>query len=417
MALCLPAAFTQPRLGAETMLIRHDSLFSAPATARFYQVPLRKVACSSQPIVFGSLRQSYFTLHSDYNLPSGTGIVKQLTKRVPSSFICTLHSLSLHLKPVKERGIRVKAVHEEANASESEGQRSGVSKPTTSSSSENESSSSSQSYLPPSAQPTDIVTWGGQLPPTRRLVLGGLFGLSVILGGNFLGVSSLLLGINEEASRNLRADAVFPVGGFKRCIEAGQGFEFIYPARWVGDQRLLYRAVERAERERSLDLPGLRVERERARRRQVVEPLVAFGPPGSEGELNVSVVVAPLAAGFTLQKLGSPSEAGQRILDDIIAPKLSDKVAVLFSASSRGDSSAGEVVYYTVEYSVKGPTFYRHNLSVYAAVEDQLYTLNAQTPESSWEDVKDSFQTMADSFQVTGPEGTGGGNVLLPQSL
>ena len=72
----------------------------------------------------------------------------------------------------------------------------------------------------------------------------------------------------------------------------------MYPARWVGDQRLLYRAIERAERERSLDLPSLRIEQARNRRRAAVEPLVAYGPPGSEGELNVSVVVAPLAAGF-----------------------------------------------------------------------------------------------------------------------
>lgn len=71
----------------------------------------------------------------------------------------------------------------------------------------------------------------------------------------------------------------------------------MYPSNWVGDQRLVYRAVERAERERSLDLPPIQGERQRNQRRSS-DPIVAFGPPGTEGELNVSVVVAPVFPGF-----------------------------------------------------------------------------------------------------------------------
>lgn len=70
--------------------------------------------------------------------------------------------------------------------------------------------------------------------------------------------------------------------------------EFIYPADWLGDQRLLYRAVERAEQSRSLDLPAIR----RNGGRNRTEPIVAFGPAAGSGELNVSVVVAPIAPGF-----------------------------------------------------------------------------------------------------------------------
>lgn len=78
--------------------------------------------------------------------------------------------------------------------------------------------------------------------------------------------------------------------------DGGTSAEFVYPASWVGDQRLLYRAVERAERERFLDLPALQGN---ARpRKAVTEPIVAFGPPGSDGSLNVSVVVAPVYSGF-----------------------------------------------------------------------------------------------------------------------
>lgn len=56
---------------------------------------------------------------------------------------------------------------------------------------------------------------------------------------------------------------------------------------------MLYRAAGKAELERSLDLPPVN------RRRNVNEPIVAFGPPGSSGELNVSVVVSPVALDFS----------------------------------------------------------------------------------------------------------------------
>eukprot|EP00271_Cylindrocystis_brebissonii_P006473 TRINITY_DN19263_c0_g1_i1.p1 TRINITY_DN19263_c0_g1~~TRINITY_DN19263_c0_g1_i1.p1 ORF type:complete len:428 (-),score=52.03 TRINITY_DN19263_c0_g1_i1:198-1481(-) len=255
------------------------------------------------------------------------------------------------------------------------------------------------SRLPPSAQPTDIVVWGGTLPPTRRLVTGGLLAASIVLGGNLGGVTSLLLGLQEEWSRDVRADVLFPVKGFKRCVESSWGFEFIYPARWVGDQRLVYRAVERAERERTLDLPSLRIEQARARRRTTPDPVVAFGPPGSEGELNVSVVAAPVLEGFTLEKLGTPTVAAERILSTIIAPAGSNKEAILLSASSR--ERAG-VLYYTAEYTVQGSSFFRHNLSVYATMDDILFSFNAQSPESGWETAKDAFVTMGKSFAVTG---------------
>jgi len=70
--------------------------------------------------------------------------------------------------------------------------------------------------------------------------------------------------------------------------------EFIYPANWVGDQTLLYRAAKKREMERSLDPPPLNVRR----RSNINEPVVAFGPPGSTGELNVSVIVSPVAPDF-----------------------------------------------------------------------------------------------------------------------
>ena len=70
-------------------------------------------------------------------------------------------------------------------------------------------------------------------------------------------------------------------------------------------------------------------------RRQIAEPIAAFGPAGSTGELNISVIVAPIQEGFSLESLGSPEQAGQRILDTTIASKSSGVIANLVAASQR----------------------------------------------------------------------------------
>lgn len=72
--------------------------------------------------------------------------------------------------------------------------------------------------------------------------------------------------------------------------------EFVYPSNWVGDQTILYRAAGKAERSR--DLPSLSSSNGDRRGKNVNEPVVAFGPPGSNGELNVSVIVAKVPIDF-----------------------------------------------------------------------------------------------------------------------
>lgn len=62
---------------------------------------------------------------------------------------------------------------------------------------------------------------------------------------------------------------------------------------------MLYRAAEKLEYERSLDPPPLTDSTMDRRRRNVNEPVVAFGPPGSSGELNVSVIVSPVPLDFS----------------------------------------------------------------------------------------------------------------------
>jgi hypothetical protein len=153
-----------------------------------------------------------------------------------------------------------------------------------------------------------------------------------VLGGNLAGCTSFLLGLDGgKLAGDLKLDLLVPVRGFKRCVDPDSSFgglpgatcaalrcaacphtlhhpaspraqrglqgaphgpspaqrrrrppaEFQYPAQWLADQTLLRRQAQRAEEGRALDLPPLARSRERARRRDVVEPSAAFGPAGT----------------------------------------------------------------------------------------------------------------------------------------
>ncbi|KVI11098.1 Mog1/PsbP, alpha/beta/alpha sandwich [Cynara cardunculus var. scolymus] len=211
----------------------------------------------------------------------------------------------------------------------------------------------------------------------RRRLLTGIGSASLVfVGANFAGTTSFLLGLSPETGRNLKLDVIYPIKGFSRCIKPEEGFEFIYPANWVGDQTLLYRAAGKAELERSLDLPLLN------RRRNVNEPVVAFGPPGIEA-------------------FGGPEEVGEAIVQKIIGSvKRSDVKGTLIRSKLREDE-VKEVKYYVLEFAVKSASFRRHNVAVCGARGGRLFTLNAQTPESGWTILKPDFYKIADSFSLT----------------
>lgn len=175
--------------------------------------------------------------------------------------------------------------------------------------------------------------------------------------------------------------------------------EFIYPATWVGDQRLLYRAAEKTEYERSLDPPPLNNGKSSdGRRKNVNEPVVAFGPPGSSGELNVSVIVSQVPPDFSIEAFGGPKEVGEAVVRTITGSRL-DVKGTLTESSLREDSLR-KVNYYKLEFRVESPAFHRHNLAVCCARGGRLYTLNAQAPESAWPNVKADFYRIADSFSI-----------------
>ncbi|XP_060965575.1 psbP domain-containing protein 7, chloroplastic [Cannabis sativa] len=175
------------------------------------------------------------------------------------------------------------------------------------------------------------------------------------------------------------------------------GTEFIYPATWVGDQRLLYRAAERKELERSLGLdpPSLNTSRGLS---NVNEPVVAFGPPGTTGELNVSVIVSPVSLDFKIEAFGRPNEVGETIVRTITGSGKRPEVKGTSVKSNLREDSLRNIAYYELEFRVESPSFRRHNVAVCCVRNGRLFTLNAQAPESAWPEVKLEFQRIAQSF-------------------
>ncbi|XP_010485984.1 PREDICTED: psbP domain-containing protein 7, chloroplastic-like [Camelina sativa] len=230
----------------------------------------------------------------------------------------------------------------------------------------------------------------------RRLLLGVGSSSVLAVGANFCGITSFVLGLSPELGRNLKLDVVYPIGGYSRCIDTVQGFEFIYPVTWVGDQTLLYRAAEKSERETSLDFPPAR----NIRRKNVNEPVVAFGPPGSSGELNVSVIVSPVSPSFSIEDFGGPKEVGEAIVRTVTGSgQRTDLKGTLLESNLRQDSERN-LKYYELEFKVESPVFRRHNVAICCAHGGRLYTLNAQAPESAWSEVRSEIYTTAKSFNI-----------------
>jgi hypothetical protein len=230
-----------------------------------------------------------------------------------------------------------------------------------------------------------------------------------VLGSNLGGGTSALLSSNAAASaiaRAARLDILYPLSGRKRARSWDDGFEFTYPASWLADATVARRAADAGERARPLD--PLAADPRRPPRRRVAEPVVAYGPPGSSGEVNVSVVVAPIEPGFELASLGAPAAAARAFLWQI-APDGSGRTATLLSASERVDAAG--TVYYVWSYRLAGPTFDRVNWSAVAArgprggaggrpTPPQLLTLNAQAPASKVDALGDALAGCAASFEV-----------------
>lgn len=58
----------------------------------------------------------------------------------------------------------------------------------------------------------------------RRLLLGIGSSSVLAIGANFGGVTSFVLGLSPEFGRNLKLDVVYPISGYRRCMDTVEGF-------------------------------------------------------------------------------------------------------------------------------------------------------------------------------------------------
>ena len=154
----------------------------------------------------------------------------------------------------------------------------------------------------------------------RRIVTATLSSTAIALAANFLGVTSGLLSLFPEAAREQRLDIAYPVRGFKRHLDPQGRYTFIFPVRYVADQTVYMRNADAAYTRRTQD-PLLAASGLRATpAAKSSGPDVAFGPPGTSAEENLSVVSGPLRPGSSLLgTLGPPEQAADKLLRERIA--------------------------------------------------------------------------------------------------
>ena len=233
----------------------------------------------------------------------------------------------------------------------------------------------------------------------RRIALAMTSTTALALGANFLGVTSLVLRANEPLARKLKLDTVYEVSGYRRDRNEEKGYEFLFPNEYLADQTIAQRnAMRKAQ---SLDLPSLR---ETKGQKNVGEPESAFGPMGTNGEENMSVIVQTSTKGFDLGQFGDAEEQASWLLENALARPGSGKEAKLFSASE----TIGEngIKYYQFEYTVKTANWYRRNVAVFAQNKNtgDVYTFVAQCPVERWDGMGEKFRKSANSFRVFTPK-------------
>ena len=229
-----------------------------------------------------------------------------------------------------------------------------------------------------------------------RFVAFNLLAIALALGANFVGVTSALMSnTNPELFRSLKVDRLYQVAGYFRHVDDDDGYEFLYPQTWMADQTvMLANAKER-------ELPLALRERQRARLGRVA-PNAAYGPMAGDGRDNVSVIKSSVMDGFTLAgTLGTPKEAAERLLANVIAAPGSGKTATLIDAYA--DTRDGQPAY-VFEYTVqRGEQFYQHSVSVIMSRGNALFTLTAVSPEATWAQQKAAVKAIAASFSLNKP--------------
>ncbi|KAK9086462.1 hypothetical protein Syun_028856 [Stephania yunnanensis] len=265
--------------------------------------------------------------------------------------------------------------------------------------------------------PSPAEEFGPLASTFRRRALTGLGSAAVVaLGANFGGSTSFLLGFWPETSRGLKLDVVYPIQGYSRCVEPSQGFgvqsgkfnrvEHVLPCDQVGDRPLLYFAAGKAESERALDPPPLSEESSarKSRRKNVNEPVVAFGPPGSNGETNVSVIVSPVPLDFTIEAFGGANEVGEAIVETVTGRRPDVRGTLLDSLrTTRARARAVQKhQVYCCEILHEMHQFRRQYQLFCCCYSKKLFHLNLQFQELSWINGRYDFPKIQLSYTLLG---------------
>lgn len=159
------------------------------------------------------------------------------------------------------------------------------------------------------------------------------------------------------------------ISGLQSYVNATNGYEFLYPNGWV--------PVDVKQASEGVDVVF----------RDIIERTE-----------NLSVIISSVPDNKSLEDLGTPSEVGYRFLQAANGNANSPREAQFLNAESRQGNGK---TYYLLEYQVKLPDRQeRHNISSVAVSRGKLFTFNVSTRQGRWDDVKDTFEAVARSFQV-----------------
>lgn len=227
----------------------------------------------------------------------------------------------------------------------------------------------------------------------KRFLLFNLLAITLAIGANFLGGTSVLLSSTfPEYFQQHQFDQIYPINGYKRHVDTQDHYEFRIPENWLIDRSVVL--AEARERELPQNI------RERSRNINRRRPDMAYGPMDSDGSENVSIIKTTLQDGFNgLESLlGDPNSAAEKLLGSVIAPAASGKTYKLIDARSTTKSMN---LAYVFEYIVrKGEALNQHSVSVIIARGKTLYTLTAVCPDAKWNSQRDVIYNIAESFNL-----------------
>ena len=111
---------------------------------------------------------------------------------------------------------------------------------------------------------------------------------------------------------------------------------------------------------------------------------------------TLSLVVSDVSPDIELDKIGTPLEVGERLMNNLLAPNGGDRQAELINAEEREVDSH---VFYDIEYLIHLPQKDRHELATVIVDHGSLFTFAAGTNDARWNKVEGLFKRVITSFR------------------